>query len=393
MSTENKVSVIIPTYNRAPYIAESIASMISQTYPPTQIIVSDDGSTDNTADVVRQFGSVVTYIRKENGGKSSALNHALPYLNGDFVWIFDDDDYAYPDAIYKHIKTHQKNPELGFTFGFHDYGITGEQGKIRKTESPATPLLFSSEISNQRINLLKYSAFMLSSCIIRRYALEKAGLFREDLHRSQDYDMLIRISQLYDFAYTGSPTYIIRKHDGLRGPETIRHDNAHRGQMWRKYDYMIGQSIVDSVPLHRYLSPQPKSENLDPVERRTALIRRAWVMASKANPKQLISDLLEAESATTASIPLTPGERECCYSICDHPYFLMCLYDEPDCLHPLIHLTGSAIGSEMLKCLGKGLYWIATDRNKDISLNNRIRILGTATHLLLLGFRGGLAHG
>ena len=382
------VSVIIPTFNRAGFITEAIESVLNQSRPPREVIVVDDGSTDETEAVVARFGERVVYVGKENGGKSSAINLALPMTSSEFVWIFDDDDFAYPDAIESHLELHRLKPGLGFTFGAHHLGETGPDGRIRRIPSPPAPGVFDAPIELQRLNLLKYCAFMLSACIVRRSAFVSAGPFREDLHRSQDYEMLIRLSQGCDFAYTGSSTYILRKHEGVRGPAANQHGNTERIRVWRDYDRKIGESIAETLPLARYLATASNADAA-PNWQRTALIRRAWVMASKAHIEQLVADLVAAashEHAEPAQLSVT--ERECCQSLCDHRYFLMCLFDDPHVLRPLRRLGRDAVGAEMLKAMGKGLYWKAVEKGSDLSLVNRARLLRTAAGLILVDSGG-----
>ena len=88
------VSVIMPTFNRAGLIAESLRSLFEQTYPISEILVVDDGSTDNTSEVVAEFADRVRYVKRENGGKNAAINTGLTKVSGDLVWIMDDDDLA-----------------------------------------------------------------------------------------------------------------------------------------------------------------------------------------------------------------------------------------------------------------------------------------------------------
>src|SRR3954471_14240389 len=96
---EQQVSIVIPTYNRARYLRECLESVLSQTVPPLEVIVIDDGSEDETCSTVAAFGAPVRYVWKENGGKPRALNFAIPQVQGEFVWMFDDDDVALPHAI------------------------------------------------------------------------------------------------------------------------------------------------------------------------------------------------------------------------------------------------------------------------------------------------------
>src|SRR6185437_4610016 len=100
-SATGSVTAIVPTYNRAGYLGEALSSILGQTFPPTQIIVVDDGSPDATPDVVARCGPPIEYIAKPNGGKSSALNLGLQHATEEFVWICDDDDIAEPGALAK----------------------------------------------------------------------------------------------------------------------------------------------------------------------------------------------------------------------------------------------------------------------------------------------------
>ena len=92
MKPNPKFSVIIPTYNRANYVGEAVESVLQQTYQNSELIVVNDGSTDDTAEVIRRFGDQICYVEKANGGKASAVNLGLKYVTGEYVWILDDDD-------------------------------------------------------------------------------------------------------------------------------------------------------------------------------------------------------------------------------------------------------------------------------------------------------------
>lgn len=86
------VSVIIPTFNRAGWLAESIGSVLGQTYPHLELIVVDDGSTDHTRDVVREFGNTLTYIHDVNRGVSAARNRGVAASRGNLIAFLDSDD-------------------------------------------------------------------------------------------------------------------------------------------------------------------------------------------------------------------------------------------------------------------------------------------------------------
>ena len=94
-----KVSVIIPAYNAAPYLAETLASVFAQSYPDYEIIVVDDGSTDDTLAVLEQFADRITLIRKPNGGPASARNAGLRQARGELLAFLDGDDLWLPDKL------------------------------------------------------------------------------------------------------------------------------------------------------------------------------------------------------------------------------------------------------------------------------------------------------
>jgi glycosyltransferase involved in cell wall biosynthesis len=108
-------TVIVPTYNRAEFLVEALDSLLTQTWPPGQIIVVDDGSTDETPAVLGGYNGRLEVVRKPNGGKASALNAALPQVRHGAVWIFDDDDIALPDGLERHLKALNGCGSAGFT--------------------------------------------------------------------------------------------------------------------------------------------------------------------------------------------------------------------------------------------------------------------------------------
>src|SRR5690349_16045680 len=95
------VSVVIPTYNYGRFIAESVESAIRQTFPPYEVIVVDDGSTDGTGSIVKRFGEKVRYIRQENLGVCAARNHGVQVSKGKVIAFLDADDRLEPTALEK----------------------------------------------------------------------------------------------------------------------------------------------------------------------------------------------------------------------------------------------------------------------------------------------------
>ena len=126
MNTENLVTIIIPTFNREPKLADAIESAINQTYKNIQIIVIDDGSIDNTSQLIKKYPNV-EYHYKKNGGQASARNLGLKYAKGNIIASLDSDDMWYPDFLETCIKK-MSGEDLDFVFANWDqdtkYGDT-----------------------------------------------------------------------------------------------------------------------------------------------------------------------------------------------------------------------------------------------------------------------------
>jgi glycosyltransferase involved in cell wall biosynthesis len=110
------VSVILPTYNRAYSLGAAIESVLAQSYRPIEIIVVDDGSKDNTAEVVAAFGDEVRYVKQANGGVASARNHGFRIARGEFVALIDSDDRWYPWKLEAQVAFLRKFPEAGMVW-------------------------------------------------------------------------------------------------------------------------------------------------------------------------------------------------------------------------------------------------------------------------------------
>ena len=114
-------SVVIPVYNGAGTIARAIESVLAQTYAASELIVVDDGSTDETARVVAEFGQRVTYLHQENAGVSAARNNGVRRAKGEWLAFLDADDWYYPDRLRWHAEWIRRDPSLDFLTGDYDY--------------------------------------------------------------------------------------------------------------------------------------------------------------------------------------------------------------------------------------------------------------------------------
>jgi glycosyltransferase involved in cell wall biosynthesis len=129
-----KVTILIDTYNYARFIGRAIESALQQEYagPPLDVLVVDDGSTDNTSDVVGTFGRRVRYIRQDNGGQASAINVGFRAAEGDIVCLLDADDYFYPGKVQLVVDAFRRQPSVGLVYNEFDILDSGglSLGKI-----------------------------------------------------------------------------------------------------------------------------------------------------------------------------------------------------------------------------------------------------------------------
>ncbi|MHC4644170.1 MAG: glycosyltransferase [Planctomycetota bacterium] len=185
-SSSPLVSVIMPAYNAAGYIQAAIESVLIQNYRNFEIVAVDDGSTDNTKEIIGSFkDDKIKYFYKENGGASSARNLAIKESRGEFVIALDADDMVTPDFIARHLQEFEKHPEADLIY-CDDYLIDKDEKPLRVIERP--------EYADRRLLIrdLFRSGFPVvpfRTCI-RRSVFDKIGFYDTALSVAEDYDML-----------------------------------------------------------------------------------------------------------------------------------------------------------------------------------------------------------
>lgn len=131
-SEEILVSIIINNYNYGKFLPEAIASAFAQTYPNIEIIVVDDGSTDNSRDIIHSYQEKIIPVLKENGGQASAFNAGFQASKGDIICFLDADDYYLPEKVSKIVEIFEKYPKAGWIF--HDLDEVDITGKSLSVE-------------------------------------------------------------------------------------------------------------------------------------------------------------------------------------------------------------------------------------------------------------------
>lgn len=191
-----KVSVILPTYNRADILGRSISSVLDQTFHDLELIVVDDASTDNTKEVVESFeDNRIHYITHNiNKGAASAMNTGINDSNGCFVSIQNSDDFWLPEKIENEVNA----------FARSDSKIGVVYSKLCQVQNNRRVYVPGFKVKKKEGNIhdeLLNGNFITGLSLIRKECFEKVGLYDENLPGLEDWELYIRISKYYDFRY------------------------------------------------------------------------------------------------------------------------------------------------------------------------------------------------
>ena len=185
------VSVVIPTFNYGRFLQRAIDSVLAQTYSPLECIVVDDGSTDETAQVLSRYGDRVQAIRQANLGVSRARNTGIRASRGDFVALLDADDAWAPAKIASQVEMLLADPELGVVGCASE--LVGDGGPPRAVRVRQVPR----DLPDRLRRLATREAWVEGSCsgaMVPRRVLDEVGLFDEALQAGEDWDLWLRIA-------------------------------------------------------------------------------------------------------------------------------------------------------------------------------------------------------
>jgi glycosyltransferase involved in cell wall biosynthesis len=184
------VSIIIPTHNYGRFLSEAIESALAQTYKNIEILVVDDGSTDNTRHVVEKYPSV-RYVYQKHSGVANAMNVGISLAKGEFFICLGADDKLHPDFTHKCIKEMLKGKRIGFV-----WTATQEFGESDKLRIP--------RLLHHRFSVLRGTGGQLGTALIRKKAFEEVGGYDEALPAFEDWDLAIR---MYQKGWKGKPIF------------------------------------------------------------------------------------------------------------------------------------------------------------------------------------------
>ena len=255
-----KVSVIIPTYNREKTIKRCIDSIVNQSMPPYEIIVVDDGSTDQTLEILNKFYPDIKVIKQRHKGAQAARNAGIHAAQGDYIAFLDSDDEWMPYKLELQVRELSKNP---------DAVICGE-GIMQEDWKGAIPKVYDTkERKNNRMGrkrlfklrgksgyvykeILGDSFCLFQALLTSKKNLLDIGMLDENVPSYQEWDTGIRLAKRYKFIFLNKPLFIYHLHDGETISKNERKNIDGLEYLYRKFQYEIADQLSISELTQRY---------------------------------------------------------------------------------------------------------------------------------------------
>lgn len=208
-----KVSVVLPAYNAAPFIRQTIASITAQSFGDFEIIVVDDGSIDATAEVAAAQDPRVRVVQQPNQGIAVARNVGISHTRGEWIAFMDHDDLWHPHKLKAQCEVLGLDPDCGIVYGeFLRWNpLTPPNFPDKTIDSSRVVADLSGFILSQ---LVRTNWVLLSTAVIRRSVFETVGYFDPAMPPADDWDFVIRAAEHYRFIKLAQPVALYRVHDG-----------------------------------------------------------------------------------------------------------------------------------------------------------------------------------
>lgn len=253
------VSIVIPTFNSAPYLAEALNSVLDQDYPHIEILVIDDGSTDNTTSILEPFFDRIRYFKQPNwGGPSRPRNVGIENASGEFIAFFDSDDIMLPGKVSRSAKVLIDHQDIDFVFT-NFQGVDFE-GSVFKQNYLAEYRNFRADLEEREFsrvwtlngdkaftNLISANFIGTSSVLCRKSVFNVVGLMDENMLNADDANMWSRIAFAgFKFAFLDEVLHSYRKRPGGI--------TSHTGKRYPAILYSISKKLsLDLIPNDRRL--------------------------------------------------------------------------------------------------------------------------------------------
>lgn len=272
-----KVSIVIPVYNGANYLCEAIDSALAQSYENVEVIVVNDGSSDQgaTERIIFSYGDRIRYLSKENGGVASALNIGIRNMTGEyFSWLSHDDVY-YPDKVTSQVEWLRQHEGQRDVILYSDFDLIDSDSKV--TGSTRVRHLEPEEFTRHLI-----TEHSVNGCtiLVSKSCLDKTGLFDESLRTTQDYDLWFRLSWHFAFVHLPIPLIKSRIHcqQGSLSMSSLMHREQHEffiaflSKIRTSKDFVDASSCLLKTAIHLASNKFPEAGAYGYAEARSRMV-------------------------------------------------------------------------------------------------------------------------
>ncbi|MCW3079597.1 glycosyltransferase [Segetibacter sp.] len=243
------ISVILPVYNGGEYLMLSVQSVLEQSVDDFEFLILDDCSTDGSWNYINSIGDprVSVFKNDKNSGLFFNLNFLIKKSKSRLIKLWSQDDIMYKNCLETVIEFHQKYPEIGFSYSGRD--IIDRKGEIiRRNDEDKTPEIISTDLHALIAFFTGSIAGNIANVCLNSTALDKIGLFKEDMKISADFDMWVRLAKYYSTGFIRDSLIQLRDHTG---------------QLSRNESLLINH-VREDLQIYRYLL----SYVSDPIKKR-----------------------------------------------------------------------------------------------------------------------------
>ncbi len=273
------VSVIIPTFNRAHVLPRAIESVLSQTYKNIELIVVDDGSSDDT----KLLSVGARYFYQENKGVSAARNLGIEKARGEYIAFLDSDDKWHPEKIQKQISFFKKNTHLNL--------VHTNEVWIRNGVKVNPPKKYKKDGGDQFLRCLNLCVISPSTVMVKATIFDRFGAFREDYPVCEDFDLWLKITAVEEVGFL--PEYLIDKYGG---------DEDQLSSKYFAMDYWRIKSLKDIFDKHsdqKYIDSTKINEVIKTIQSKSRVLLKGYIKHNNLKHFDEINSILREIDAVS----------------------------------------------------------------------------------------------
>jgi len=270
------VSVIIPTYNRASWLRGAIDSVLDQTFADFELIVVDDGSTDNTKEIVADYGDKIRYFYQPNKGPSAARNTGIGQAKADLICFLDSDDRWIKNKLQTQVEFIRQNPLTKISYTNEIWIRNGKRVNQKKVHQKYSGWIYQ--------KCLPLCIISPSSVMIHRDVFDKVGLFDENLLVCEDYDLWLRISCRY-------PIFFIDQ-------SLIIKNGGHKDQLSHRFWGMdrFRVKALEKILQENILSDQDRQATIEMLKKKCTILANGYFKRGKLEEGNVFLNIIKKYS-------------------------------------------------------------------------------------------------